>query len=74
MNLARLFESRVIERTRPRRVATFEHAEFTRRYATSTDKYNVPALRRRSKFIPALRVEASFSNQSLSKEPRGYYT
>ena len=58
MNLARPLKAGKAERDMPRRVATAEiEAEFNHRYATGTANNLIPALKRRAKFIPTLRVE-----------------
>jgi hypothetical protein len=40
-------------------------AEFNRRYATARDNNLIPALKRRAKFIPTLRVESTCSEVTL---------
>ena len=47
-----------------RRVATPETGEFNRRCATRTGNNLIPALKRRAKFIPTLRVESTCSELS----------
>ena len=56
MNLARPFKAGKGQRGVRRRVATPETG-FNRRYATRTGTNVIPALKRRAKFIPTLRVE-----------------
>jgi hypothetical protein len=73
MNLARPFKAGIRLFARHRRVATFEFKVFSRRYATRTATNFIPALKRRAKLIPTLRVaehliRASFKVQISSEQ------
>jgi hypothetical protein len=57
MSLARPFKAGKGHESYQRRVATLEIDEFNRRYATSPANHVIPALKRRAKLIPTLRVE-----------------
>ena len=58
VNLARPFKAGNVQPRCSRRVVTPEtKGGFNRRYATSTGNNLIPALKRRAKFIPTLRVE-----------------
>jgi HAE1 family hydrophobic/amphiphilic exporter-1 len=54
---------------RLRRVATLETG-LNRRYATRTDSYQIPALKRRAKLMPTLRVEDTCSALSEVRQTR----
>jgi len=60
MNLARRFKAGKEPPKCLRRIATPETgANFNRRYATRTAQNLIPALKRRAKFMPTLRVEGT---------------